>query len=159
MILVIVGSQKFQFNRLLKKIDELIDKGVIKEKVFAQVGYSDYIPHNFEYKKFLDREEMADMIHKANLIITHGGSGSIVGAVKSGKKTIAVPRKAEYKEHVDNHQMQIIEQFSRQNLLCACEDCEQLEEALEEVRRTEYQSYQSNTWDIINHIIEFIEKN
>lgn len=64
MILVIVGSQKFQFNRLLKKIDELIDKGVIKEKVFAQVGYSDYIPRNFEYKKFLDREEMANIIDK-----------------------------------------------------------------------------------------------
>ena len=64
MILVIVGSQKFQFNRLLMKIDELIDKGVIKEKVFAQVGYSDYIPRNFEYKKFLDREEMANIIDK-----------------------------------------------------------------------------------------------
>ena len=49
MIFVTVGSQKFQFNRLLKKIDELIDAGIIKDKVFAQTGASDYIPKNYQY--------------------------------------------------------------------------------------------------------------
>ena len=44
MILVTVGSQKFQFNRLLQEIDKLIEEGIIKEKVFAQIGVSDYIP-------------------------------------------------------------------------------------------------------------------
>ena len=157
MIFIILGSQKFQFNRLLKAVDDLIESGVITEEVFAQVGYSDYVPRNFKCEKFFDRKELSDFIHKADIIITHGGSGSIVGAVKSKKKTIAVPRKAKYKEHVDDHQIQIIQQFSSQNLICACEDCEQLEAALEEVRNTEYKSYQSNTDDIIDSIIEFIE--
>ena len=157
MIFITVGSQKFQFNRLLRKIDDLIQNGVIAEKVFAQVGYSDYIPRNFAYKQFLDREEFAAMLTHADIVITHGGSGSIVGAVKNGKKTIAIPRKAKYKEHVDDHQMQIIEQFSKNNLICACEDCEKLEEALMTVRKTQYKSYQSSTKDIINSIIKFIE--
>ena len=159
MIFIILGSQKFQFNRLLKTVDRLIDTGVIKEEVLAQVGFSDYIPHNFEYKKYFNYEEMSDLIQKADIIVTHGGSGSIVRAVKAGKKTIAIPRKAKYKEHVDDHQIQIIEQFSVQNLICACEDCEQLETALEKVRNTTYKSYQSSSGDIINSIVDFIENN
>lgn len=159
MIFIILGSQKFQFNRLLETVDNLIESGVITEEVFAQVGYSDYVPHNFKCKKFFDRKELADTINKADIVISHGGSGAIVGAVKSGKKTIAVPRKAKYNEHVDDHQIQLIQQFSSQNLICACEDCTQLEAALDEVRNTEYKSYQSSTNDIMNSIIEFIENN
>ncbi len=56
-IFVTVGSQKFQFDRLLKEIDRLIDEGIIKEEVFAQTGCSNYIPKNFAYKNFINREE------------------------------------------------------------------------------------------------------
>ena len=42
MIFVTTGSQKFQFNRLLQKIDLLIEEGMIREEVFAQIGVSDY---------------------------------------------------------------------------------------------------------------------
>lgn len=52
-IFITLGSQKFQFNRLLKAIDELCEKGTVDaEDVFAQIGYSDYLPKNFSYKKF-----------------------------------------------------------------------------------------------------------
>lgn len=37
MIYVAVGTQKFQFNRLLRNVDDLIESGVISEPVFAQV--------------------------------------------------------------------------------------------------------------------------
>ena len=47
MIFVTLGSQKFQFNRLLIEIDRLIEEGKITEKVFAQTGYSDYKPKNY----------------------------------------------------------------------------------------------------------------
>ena len=56
MIFVTTGSQKFQFNRLLQKIDLLIEEGMIREKVFAQIGVSDYQPKHYEYCRFLDRE-------------------------------------------------------------------------------------------------------
>lgn len=86
MIFITLGSQKFQFNRLLKEIDALILDGVIKDEVFAQTGYSDYRPKNFNFKNFLDRDEFALMMQKANLVITHGGTGAIIGAVKKEKK-------------------------------------------------------------------------
>lgn len=101
-IFITLGSQKFQFNRLLKAVDELCEKGTVDaEDVFAQIGYSDYLPKNFSYKKFLDRDEFSNEMEKANIVITHGGTGAIIGAVKRGKKVIAVPRLAKYGEHVD----------------------------------------------------------
>ena len=57
MIFITLGSQKFQFNRLLKAVDELVAAGKIKDEVFAQIGYSDYKPTNYKYEQFLDREK------------------------------------------------------------------------------------------------------
>lgn len=111
MIFITLGSQKFQFNRLLKAIDKLVEQGKIKEEVFAQIGYSDYQPINYNYKQFLDRDEFAAMEGKADIVITHGGTGAIIGAVKKGKKVIAVPRLAKYGEHVDDHQLQLLKEF------------------------------------------------
>lgn len=159
MIFITLGSQKFQFNRLLIAVDELIDNGVIKEEVFAQTGYSDYEPRNYCFKKFLDREEFADYEAKADIVITHGGTGAIIGAVKNGKKVIAVPRLAKYGEHVDDHQLQLIAQFKNQNLICGIDDCEKLEEALEHVNNHVFDEYVSNTERIINSIDCFIEDN
>ena len=94
---------------------------------------------------------------KADIVITHGGTGAIIGAVKQGKKIIAVPRLAKYKEHVDDHQLQLIKQFDEMNLICNCINCDELEKAIEEVRVKKYSSYTSNTHAILASIEKFIE--
>lgn len=152
MIFVTLGSQKFQFNRLLKAIDEL----KINEEMFAQIGYSDYIPKNYAYKRFLNRDEFSSWEEKADIIITHGGTGAIIGAVKKGKKVIAVPRLKKYGEHVDDHQLQLIEQFKNLNLIYSCQDTNELKKAIDIVRCTTYNSYESNTANIINSIESYI---
>ncbi len=156
MIFVILGSQKFQFNRLLEAVDRLVASGEIKEKVFAQCGFSDYRPKNYEYRDFLNQDEFADMISRADIVITHGGTGAIIGAVKKNKKVIAVPRRAKYGEHVDDHQLQLIEQFGEMNLICECLDTDRLAEALEYTKNTDFVSFVSNTGEIINSIEKFI---
>lgn len=157
-IFITLGSQKFQFNRLLKAVDELCEKETIAaEDVFAQIGYSDYIPQNFSYKKFLDRDEFGTEMDKAEIVITHGGTGAIIGAVKKGKKVIAVPRLAKYGEHVDDHQLQLVGQFKELQLICECDDAKKIGEALETVENTTYKKYVSNTQRIIDSIERFIE--
>lgn len=156
MIFITLGSQKFQFNRLLKAVDELIKNGVIQDKVFAQIGYSDYSPKYFKYKQFLEREEFVIMEEKADVIITHGGTGAIIGAVKMGKKVIAVPRLAKYGEHVDDHQLQLIGQFTEMRLIEACYNLDKLEESFNMVKENNYASYESNTKKILNSIDEYI---
>lgn len=158
MIFITLGSQKFQFNRLLKAVDILIEKGTLPSDVFAQTGYSDYEPLHYSYKKFLDREEFSQVIEKAEIVITHGGTGVIIGAVKKGKKVIAVPRRAKYGEHVDDHQLQLVGQFKQLDLIYECNNCENLDDALNYVKLHEFKSYVSNTQTILDSIEEFIEE-
>lgn len=152
MIFITLGSQKFQFNRLLKAVDELINEGVITEPVFAQIGNSDYIPVNYEYKKFLDREEFAKKQEECDTVITHGGTGAIIGAVRKGKKVIAVPRLAKYGEHVDDHQLQLLKQFDDMHIIETCYDVKKLKESYLNLLNTEYMPYISNTKAVITSI-------
>lgn len=159
MIFITLGSQKFQFNRLLSMVDKLIENGNIVDDVFAQIGYSDYKPANYKFQCFMSQDEFSTKIDQADIVITHGGTGAIISAVKKGKKVIAVPRLPEFGEHVDRHQMQIIKQFKELDLICECYEVEKLDEALSRVQSFEYKKYQSNTQLIIKSIITFLEEN
>ncbi len=153
MVFITLGSQKFQFNRLLKVVDNL----KIDEEIFAQIGYSDYEPIHYKYTKFLDRNKFSFFMDEADIVITHGGTGAIISALKKGKKVIAVPRLKKFGEHVDDHQIQLVEEFSKMNLICACLDMD-LEKSLELVKSTTYREYKSNTHTIIKSLEEFIEE-
>lgn len=156
MIFITVGSQKFQFNRLLEAVDKLIENGTITEEVFAQTGYSDYEPKNYGFKKFMDREEFAEMESKADTVLTHGGTGAIIGAVKKGKKVIAVPRRAKYGEHVDDHQLQLLKEFEEMNIIMVCYELEDLNRIYEQIGLVKLEPYHSNQMNIINSIDEYI---
>ncbi len=157
MILVTVGSQKFQFNRLLKEIDDLIEKKIITEKVFAQTGASNYCPKNYESKAFITQEEFNKKIDECNLLITHAGTGVIVNALKKEKKVIAIPRLTKYGEHVDDHQIQLIKEFNELNFIEPAYEVGEIEKCLENIKKTEYNKYISNTDRIIESIEKFIE--
>lgn len=156
MIFITLGSQKFQFNRLLIEIDRLVEEKKINEEVFAQIGYSDYKPKNYKYKEFLDRDEFAEIMSRCNKVITHGGTGAIVGAVKRGKKVIAVPRLAKYGEHVDNHQLQIIEQFTEMNFILGVKEVDEIENKLMNLDEECFKDYVSNTENIIKSIENYL---
>ncbi len=159
MIFVTVGSQKFQFNRLLNKIDELIENKVIQEEVYAQIGVSDYSPKNYTYERFMDKENFYQKLLDCDILITHGGTGTIVNAVKNGKRVIAVPRLAEFGEHVDDHQLQLINQFSEHyNYIVGCNDIDKLGEQISSIKDMDFQSYKSNTNRYIEELTNYIEE-
>lgn len=156
MILVTVGSQKFQFNRLLQAIDELIDEKIIKDKVFAQIGVSDYKPKNYEYIDFMSQDDFNKKLDECDLLITHAGTGVIVNAVKKEKKVIAIPRLAKYNEHVDDHQIQLIDQFKELNFIEPVYDIKDLKNAILNIKNKSFNKYISNTDKIIASIESFI---
>lgn len=156
MIFVTVGSQKFQFNRLLRKVDELVKEKKITEEVFAQIGNSDYLPKNFRWTRFMNREKFEKMMEDSNIIITHGGTGVIIKSIKLGKKTIVIPRQKAFKEHVDDHQKQIAREFD-QKFVETVYDIDDLEQKLNEIKEKKFEKYVSNTNNIISSIRKFIE--
>ena len=158
MIFVTVGSQKFQFNRLLENIDSLIEKGIINEEVFAQVGASDYKPKNYKYKDFVTQDEFKENMGKCDFVITHAGTGAIITALKNDKKVIAIPRLSKYGEHVDDHQIQLIDEFKELNFIEPVYEINKIEQAIKDIKNKEYNKYISNTDTIINDIEEFMEE-
>lgn len=156
MIFVTVGSQKFPFDRLLKQVDRIVENRVITEKVIVQTGHSRYAPRFCRCRAFYGREEFSALLERCDVLITHGGAGTMVEAAKRGKKTVAVPRLARYGEHVDDHQLELTRRFHRMNLVHACLDLDQLPEALRTVRAHSYDTYPSNTEAFIASLEDFI---
>lgn len=156
MIFISVGSQKFQFNRLLAEIDRLIENNTITDKVFAQIGNSDYKPRNYKYVDFVTQDDFNKLIEKSDIIITHGGTGVIINSIKKGKKVIAIPRLSKYKEHVDDHQIQLINEFKELNLIEAIHEVDELEKAIKKIKEKRYNKYISNTSKIVESIEKFL---
>ena len=95
LIFVTVGSRHYPFNRLFEKLDELYENGVLTEPMFAQIGTSTYKPKHFDYTDFVSQEEFQKKIEEADIVVSHGASGSIMKALNAGKKVIAVTRLAD----------------------------------------------------------------
>ena len=60
MIVVTLGTQRFQMDRLIKAVDELAP--TMSEEIFIQTGHSDYVPQHCQYKDFVDAQEFQKMI-------------------------------------------------------------------------------------------------
>lgn len=158
MIFVTLGSQKFQFDRLLKELDKLVESGVVCDEIIAQIGASTYIPKHYESIRFMDREKFAETMDRCSVVITHGGTGVIIGAVKKRKKVIAVPRLSRHGEHVDDHQLQLLHQFDDLKIICACYDVEHLGDCYKQLEEMEFRPYISNTHVIIQSIDEYLQQ-
>lgn len=105
MIFVTVGTHEQPFNRLIEKMDELVESGKIKEKVVVQYGFSTYEAKHCEMHKMMSFDEMQQTFKDARIVITHGGPSSFVEALQYGKVPIVVPRQLKFNEHVNNHQV------------------------------------------------------
>ena len=157
MIFVTLGSQKFQFNRLLIELDKLVEEKKICNDIFAQIGYSDYKPKNYEFKEFLDREQFAEFMDKCDTVITHGGTGAIVGAVKRDKKVIAVPRLAKFGEHVDDHQTEIVDVFSDEGYILKLDENANLDDLIKKIKTFKPKEFKSNTKNFIKKLTNEID--
>ena len=157
MILVMLGTQNNSFHRLLEEIDRLIDCGKIHEKVIVQAGYTKYESINMEIFSLLPQEELEKYQKEADLIITHGGVGSIINSLRMGKKVIAVPRLHEYGEHVNNHQKQIVESFDKKGYIIGINDVSELENALVKVEKFKPKKYETNNKKMLSIIENFID--
>ncbi len=156
MIFVAVGTQKFPLNRLLRHIDEMINKGIINEDVFAQTGHSDYQPMHYLFKPFLSKEEFEDKITECDILITHSGVGTIMSGIKNEKKIIVYPRLSKYGEHVDDHQLEIAKSFAEKNFVLICGENEDLENVLYQTREHIFSAYESKRDRVVNEIRGFI---
>lgn len=131
MIFVTVGTHEQGFERLIKKIDDLVRNGKIKEDVVMQIGFTQYKPKYCKWQKLFPYNEMKEMVQKARIVITHGGPASFIMALQEGKTPIVVPRMAKYNEHVNDHQVKFTNFVSnRYKNIIVIKDVKDLENAI-----------------------------
>ena len=106
----------------------------------------------------IPKEKLEELQENANLIITHGGVGSIISSIEKGKKVIAVPRLHEYGEHVNNHQKEIVKDFNDKGYIIGIEKVEDLENAIIKSKTFEPVKYKHSNEKMLEIIQEFIDK-
>ena len=150
LILITLGTQDKQFYRLLEAVQKQIDNNVIKEEVIVQAGCScDFKSKDMKIFDLIPMEEFDKLIEQCNILITHGGVGSIVTGLKNNKKVIAAARLEKFKEHVNDHQLQIIENFSNSGYILTLEDFDELDKVLKKAKTFKPNKYKSNTNNFI----------
>lgn len=112
MILVTVGTHDQQFNRLVKTADRMAE--LIDEKIVIQRGCSDFIPQQAEFFDWTSMNEMEGWIVKSRVVIAHAGAGTIITVIKYGKPLVLAPRLKAYREHLNDHQLELASALDRE---------------------------------------------
>lgn len=107
MIFVTVGTHEQPFDRLVQYIDFLKRDG-LSEEVLMQTGFSAYEPKYCAWERMFPYREMEKRIFQAKIVITHGGPASFIPVLQAGKTPVVVPRRSQYGEHVNDHQVEFV---------------------------------------------------
>lgn len=158
MVLVLLGTGQYSFERLLKEVEKCIEQNIIKDEVIVQAGHTKYDTTKMQILDIISIEELQKLILEADLIITHGGVGSITQALKSNKKIIAVPRLKKFGEVANDHQLQIVENFANKGYLKGVFEIEELSNVIKEIDNFTPNSFVSNTENIIKIIENYIKE-
>ena len=158
MILVTLGTQDKDFSRLIKSVENYVIKNKIKEKVVVQAGHTKYESKYLEILDFVDMDTFSKLISECDILITHGGVGSILTGINHGKKVIAAARLKKYKEHTNDHQKQIIKKLVKEGYIVELKNFNKLDDALKKVKKLKIKKYISNTNNMINLIESYIDK-
>lgn len=159
MILVTLGTQDKGFERLLNAIQTQIDNKKIKERVVVQAGHTKFDSKDMEMFDLIPMDEFDKLISECDLLITHGGVGSIITGLKNNKKVIAAARLKEFKEATNDHQLQIIKNFSDSGFILPLDNFDDLDKVIKQTKTFKPKKYKSNTENMIKLIDEFISNN
>ncbi len=156
MIFISLGTQDKPFSRLLEEVDKQIKAGNIKEEVVVQAGCTKYNSSNMTILDMMSIEEFSKYIKKADLIITHGGVGTILDALKLNKKVIAIARLSKYGEAANDHQKEICNEFKNKGYILS-DDLDKLDELLIKVKDFKPKRYESNNKNFNKLLNSFIK--
>jgi len=156
MILVLLGTQPLPFTRLITELIALHKKGSIGEsEIVIQAGCTTVDYPAFKTFEFIEKQQLNDYIQRADLVITHGGAGSMFDALRAHKKVIALARQQKLGEHLDDHQFELVDMLFAEKYLIGCHT---LHESFGLLDNFSFKTYHSNQKKIINHVLGWINE-
>jgi UDP-N-acetylglucosamine--N-acetylmuramyl-(pentapeptide) pyrophosphoryl-undecaprenol N-acetylglucosamine transferase len=133
LMFVTVGAT-LPFDRMVSTVAALHTKGKIPETIFIQTGVGGLAPPGIETVETLPFDQIMASLNDAAIVVCHGGTGSLVTALRMGCRVVAMPRLSQNGEHYDDHQAEITKAFADRGLIAVANTPEELEQALADVR-------------------------
>lgn len=156
-VFVTVGTNHYDFSRMLKLVDECLLLLNQQVELTLQYGFStlEKSYSNSKCEKMFSREEAEYYYANSDLVFSHCGIGSIYNSLNFNRPTVIIPRLAKYNEFSDDHQLQIAREIATNPLVFMIE---------EHIKKDEFHSFISSLLpqpkiekDLTNHkLAEFI---
>jgi UDP-N-acetylglucosamine transferase subunit ALG13 len=125
------------FPRLVDAVLDLKRRGRLAERVILQVGGVDLpadVPEGVEVHRSIPFDQVQAILKEAAFVVCHGGTGSLITALRAGCRTIAMPRRFSLGEHYDDHQEEITAAFAARGLLEVALEAHELGACIERSR-------------------------
>lgn len=158
LIFVVLGTHELSFKRLLVEVESLIKNKVIEDKVIVQAGHTKFQSSLMEIHNFVSYQQMDQWFEQSDYVISHAGTGSVLGGLKKGKTVIAVPRLKKYYEHNDDHQLQLLEMLGGQGHIIPCHELKNLKKAVQAVQLFKPKPFVSGKDKICTLLETYIEQ-
>jgi UDP-N-acetylglucosamine transferase subunit ALG13 len=111
---VSVGTDHHPFERLIDWT--LAAKAELDLDVVVQRG-STPERDGLESVDYVSPVELEAMMQSADVVVSHGGPGTIALALRSGHRPVVVPRDPSLGEHVDDHQLRYVSQLDADQIV------------------------------------------
>lgn len=129
-ILVTVGTALQPFDRLLQYTDEAISALSSPVTGVCQHGSSRVRVRELTNQETLSRTEFDREVAESDVIICHAGVGTLWSALREGHKPLVIPRLGTLGEHVNDHQLEIVEALHTEGRIEHIRDAAQLQKIL-----------------------------
>ena len=113
LVLVTVGTDYHPFPRLAGWVVRWLEEEKSLVRCVFQGGTTPAVSVG-EWRAFLSYQEMERLLRRARVVVSHGGPGTIMMTLATGKRPIVVPRLRRHGEHVDDHQLAFARRLARE---------------------------------------------
>lgn len=144
------------FDRLVQMVAEAKARGAIPEDVLIQTGDGGLAPEGLRTVETLSFDDMQSTLRDADIVVCHGGSGSLIMALRQGCRVVAAPRLFSKGEVYDDHQAEITGAFAARGLIAVANTADELVEALAAVRARPPVLATSDPAELIQYLNELL---
>jgi UDP-N-acetylglucosamine--N-acetylmuramyl-(pentapeptide) pyrophosphoryl-undecaprenol N-acetylglucosamine transferase len=149
------------FPRLVAAVLDLKRAGGLEGELILQYGDQKGVVTDLpgvELHDSIGFDRVQEILRDADIVICHGGTGSLVTALRAGCRVVAFPRRHDLGEHYDDHQEEIAQTFADRGLLQIVRDETKLGEAIAAARRADPVMATTDHTALIGHLSALIEK-
>lgn len=132
-VLVTLGSERFPFRRALEAVLESSDGLDIVWQTGTTPIRNRELPG--DARAWWPGDELAAQARSADVVITHGGVGSILSALRGGTCPVVVPRLSRLGEHIDDHQSELSRVLEKRGVVVVARPGDDIKSCIQESAR------------------------